>query len=203
MMIHDITAMAGKNKNRKRIGRGQGSGTGKQAGRGHKGAKSRSGYSRRMQFEGGQMPYFRRLPKFGFKNVNFKVMFWTVNLRQIVAHADFQSGGEVTPESLIKAGLIRDTSRAVKVLGGLPEGDTGVSVKLDVKVHRVTDSARKIVESAGGTVHELGTRRDQVRGVDRNSDDRSPKNQTKKAKRREFQQQKAEAASRGEAMKKS
>ncbi|MEN0021041.1 MAG: 50S ribosomal protein L15 [Planctomycetota bacterium] len=183
MMIHDITKEAGKNRARKRIGRGHGSGTGKQAGRGHKGAGSRRGHSVRHQFEGGQMPYFRRMPKFGFNNANFKTKFWIVNLRNIVTHADFKSGGSVNAETLIKAGLIRDGSRDVKILGDLGENGK-VTVKLTVEVSRVSDSARSAITEAGGTVNETGTRRDRVRGVDRNSDDRSPKNQTKKAKRR-------------------
>ncbi|USN98981.1 MAG: 50S ribosomal protein L15 [Phycisphaeraceae bacterium] len=203
MMIHEITALAGKYKSRKRVGRGPGSGTGKRAGRGQKGAGSRTGHSTRFQFEGGQMPYFRRMPKFGFSNAKFRVNFWLVNLRQIVQHPAFAGGGDVTNESLIAAGLVRDDSREVKVLGDLPEGVESLSVKLNVKVNRVTDPARKLIEAAGGSVHETGTRRDAVRGVDRNSDDRSPSNQTKKAKRRAYQQKKAEAAARGEALKKS
>ncbi len=202
MMIHEITALAGKYKSRKRIGRGPGSGVGKRSGRGQKGAGSRSGNSRRFQFEGGQMPYFRRMPKFGFSNANFRVNFWLVNLRQIVKHPDFANGGTVDQASLIKAGLVRDESREIKILGDLAEGTDSISVKLDVKVNRVTDPARKVIEAAGGSVTEIGTRRDRVRGVDRNSDDRSPTNQTKKSKRRAFQQKKADAASRGEALKK-
>lgn len=186
MMIHDITEQAGKYKARKRIGRGQGSGWGKQSGRGHKGAKSRRGYSRRVSFEGGQMPYFRRLPKFGFTNANFKTQFWIVNLGDIVAHESFKSGGEVNAESLRAAGLVRDDSRDLKVLagGGRAGADvTKLSIKLDVTASRVTDSARKLIEDAGGKVNETGTRRDRVRGIDRNSDDRSPKNLTKKLRR--------------------
>jgi large subunit ribosomal protein L15 len=179
MMIHEVTALAGKNKSRKRIGRGHGSGHGKQAGRGNKGAGSRSGYSRRHQFEGGQMPYFRRMPKFGFTNARFKTLFWIVNLGDIVAHPDFSGGGDVSAETLIKAGLIRDTSRDLKVLGGMPEGQE-LKVKLSVKANRVTASAKKLIEGAGGSVEELGTRRDRVRGIDRNSDDQTPKNLTKK-----------------------
>lgn len=202
MMIHEITALAGKYKSRKRVGRGPGSGVGKRSGRGQKGAGSRSGNSRRFQFEGGQMPYFRRMPKFGFSNANFRVNFWLVNLRQIVKHPDFASGGDVNQETLIKAGLVRDDSRDIKILGDLPEGDDKIGVKLNISVNRVTDPARKLVEAAGGSVTETGTRRDRVRGVDRNSDDRSPKNQTKKAKRRDFQEKKAAAAAKGEALKK-
>ena len=202
MMIHEITALAGKYKSRKRVGRGPGSGVGKRSGRGQKGAGSRSGNSRRFQFEGGQMPYFRRMPKFGFSNANFRVNFWLVNLRQIVAHPDFKDGGTVNQETLIKAGLVRDESRDIKILGDLAEGSDKIAAKLDISVNRVTDPARKIVEAAGGSVTETGTRRDRVRGVDRNSDDRSPKNQTKKAKKRDFQQKKADAAAKGEALKK-
>ncbi|MDQ7012520.1 MAG: 50S ribosomal protein L15 [Planctomycetota bacterium] len=182
MMIHDITAIAGKHKSRKRIGRGQGSGQGKQAGRGHKGAGSRSGNSRRAAFEGGQMPYFRRMPKFGFTNVQFKTKFFVVNLGTIVEHPDFAKGGLVNFETLCKAGLVRDQSRDLKILGDLGEGKS-LTVKLDITANRVTDSARKHVEEAGGKVIETGTRRDMVRGIDRNSDDRSPKNLTKKLRR--------------------
>lgn len=201
MMIHDITALAGKYKDRKRVGRGPGSGTGKRAGRGQKGAGARSGTSVRFQFEGGQMPYFRRMPKFGFSNAKFKTEFWLVNLRQIIDHPAFAKGGEVNLGTLVAAGLVRDDSRDIKILGDMPEGKTNLGVKLAVSVHRVTDPARRLIEEAGGSVTEIGTRRDRVRGIDRNTEDRSPKNQTKKAKRRAFQQAKAEAASRGEALK--
>lgn len=201
MMIHEITEQAGRYKARKRIGRGKGSGTGKRSGRGQKGAGARSGNSQRYSFEGGQMPYFRRLPKMSFTNAKFKTQFWIVNLGDILKHESFAKGGAVNAETLIAAGLVRDTSRDLKVLGGLYEGQS-LSVKLDVTANRVTGAARKAIEEAGGSVHESGTRRDVVRGVDRNSDDKSPKNQTKKAKRRRFQQAKAEAASRGEVLKK-
>ena len=183
MMIHEITEKAGQNRKRKRIGRGQGSGWGKQAGRGHKGAGSRRGHSTRFQFEGGQMPYFRRMPKLGFSNVQFESRFWTVNLRDIVRHEAFAKGGSVTAETLIAAGLVRDTSRDVKILGAVDE--SGVKAKLDVRVNRVTSGAKKLIEGAGGSVHETGTRRDRVRGIDRNCDDRTPKNLTKKLRRGE------------------
>lgn len=201
MMIHEITEQAGRYKARKRIGRGKGSGTGKRSGRGQKGAGARSGNSQRYSFEGGQMPYFRRLPKMGFSNAKFRSEFWIVNLGDILKHESFAKGGAVNAESLIAAGLVRDTSRDLKILGGLYQGQS-LSVKLDVQANRVTSSARKAIEAAGGSVTESGTRRDRVRGVDRNAEDKSPKNQTKKAKRRRFQQAKAEAASRGEVLKK-
>ncbi|MDF1809793.1 MAG: 50S ribosomal protein L15 [Phycisphaerales bacterium] len=201
MMIHEVTAIAGKYKQRKRIGRGVGSGNGKTAGRGMKGAGARTGHSKLYQFEGGQMPFFRRMPKFGFTNANFKTKFWTVNLGAITAHADFKNGGEVNHETLIKAGLVRDTSRDLKILGGLEDGQDKLNVKLDVKTNRVTDSARKLIVDAGGSVHESGTRRDRVRGVDRNSDDRSPKNLTKKLKNQDWHRKREEAFARGEVIK--
>jgi large subunit ribosomal protein L15 len=182
MMIHDITALAGKWKNRKRVGRGEGSGHGKQSGRGNKGAGSRSGYAAKLGHEGGQMPYFRRLPKFGFTNAPFKTHFWAVNLGDIVAHPSFAKGGAVTIDSLIAAGLVRDTSRDLKILGNIA-GDKKLGVKLTVTASRVTAPAKKRIIDAGGSVTETGTRRDRVRGIDLTSEDRTPKNLTKKLKR--------------------
>jgi large subunit ribosomal protein L15 len=202
MMIHEVTAMAGKYKKRKRIGRGVGSGNGKTSGRGQKGAGSRRGHSKLYQFEGGQMPFFRRMPKFGFTNANFKTKFWIVNLGAILAHEDFKGGGDVNAETLIKAGLVRDNSRDLKILGGLEDGQDSVGVKLNVTANRVTDSARKLITDAGGSVSETGTRRDKVRGIDRNSDDRTPKNLTKKLKNQEWHRKRAEAFARGEVLKK-
>lgn len=202
MMIHDVTELAGKYKKRKRVGRGVGSGNGKTAGRGQKGAGSRRGHSTRFQFEGGQMPFFRRMPKFGFTNAKFKTQFWVVNLSAIVSHDAFKKGGTVDQDALIKAGLVRDTSRDLKILGNLPEGSDSLKVKLDVTANRVSASARKIIEDAGGKVNETGTRRDRVRGVDRNADDRTPKNQTKKLKKREWHRKRSEAFAKGEVLKK-
>lgn len=182
-MIHEITEQAGKYKARKRVGRGPGSGRGKTSTRGQKGAGSRAGHFTRYQFEGGQMPFFRRLPRWGFTNAEFKTHFFIVNLRDIAAHPEFAKGGQVTPQSLIHAGLIRDTSRDVKILGSLGEGERELKVKLDVKVSRVTGSAKKLIEGAGGSVEESGTRRDRIRGVDRKAGDPTPKNLTKKLKR--------------------
>lgn len=181
MMINDITAMAGRYKNRKRLGRGHGSGTGKQSGKGHKGAYARSGTTRRYAYEGGQMPYFRRLPKQGFTNAPFKAEFWIVNIDDIVKHPSFAKGGEVNVASLAKAGLVRDDSRDLKILGRI--GEDGLRVKLNVTASRVSDTVRKMVTGSGGSVTETGTSKDRTRGVDRNSEDRSPKNLTKKAKR--------------------
>lgn len=181
MMIHDITVKAGRWKKPKRVGRGEGSGHGKQSGRGQKGASSRSGHATKRTFEGGQMPLFRRLAKFGFTNAAFRTKFWIVNLSDIIAHPQFAKGGEVTDASLVKSGLVRDDSRDVKILGEV--GEDGLKVKLSVKVARVSAKARQLIEAAGGSVVEGGTRRDMTRGVDRNSADKSPKNLTKKLKR--------------------
>jgi len=182
MMIHEITEKAGAYKARKRLGRGPGSGTGKTAGRGHKGAYARSGSSRRVTSEGGQMPYFRRIPKRGFTNAQFSTEFWIVNLGDILGHADFKKGGEVNAERLVKAGLIRDTKRPLKVLGDVGEAKE-IKAKITLEAHRVSKKARTLIEAAGGSVKEFGTRRDKVRGVDRNSGDKTPKNLTKKLRR--------------------
>lgn len=207
MMIHEITALAGRNKKRKRVGRGEGSGHGKQSGRGNKGAKSRSGYAAKRGFEGGQMPYFRRLAKFGFTNAAFKTEFWTVNLGDIVKHPMFAKGGDVNAESLIKAGLIRDTSRDLKILGHVSQ--EGVRVKLNVVASRVSAKAVKLVTDAGGSVNQTGTRRDKTRGVDPNAENKTPKNWTKrlarggkKAKSAEGGDEAKEADSKPEAKKK-
>lgn len=182
MMIHEITAQAGRWKDRKRVGRGEGSGHGKQSGRGHKGAKSRSGYARKLGHEGGQMPYFRRLPKMGFTNAPFKVRFWTVNLADIVAHPTFAKGGTVDSSALIAAGLVRDDSRDLKILGNMPK-DAALKVKLNVVASRITGPAKKRITDAGGSIKETGTRRDRTRGIDLTTEERIPKNWTKRLRR--------------------
>ncbi len=143
MKLHDLSPAKGSRKSPKRIGRGPGSGTGKTAGRGHKGQKSRSGYSRRLGFEGGQMPLIRRVPKRGFTNI-FRKEIAVVNLRDL---ADFE--GEVTPESLAERGLVR-RGLPVKILG-----DGELSAALEVKAHHFSKSARSKIEAAGGSCEEL------------------------------------------------
>ncbi len=140
-----------------------------------------------MGFEGGQMPYFRRIAKRGFTNVQFKTVFRIVNLGDIIAHEDFAKGGEVNADRLVAAGLIPRNADPLKILGDMGEGDK-LSVKLDVTADRVTDSVRTQITDAGGSVTETGTRRDRVRGIDRNDEDRTPKNLTKKPKRRAAKQ---------------
>ena len=136
MMIHDITEQVGKHKARKRVGRGHGSGMGKTSGRGHKGAGSRSGYKRRAYFEGGQMPFLRRIPKRGFSNENFRTLYHIVNVKQLEAR--FEAGDEVTAEALAKMGIIRDTKLPLKVLG---EGDFASA--------SLAAQARKLIRAAG------------------------------------------------------
>ncbi len=143
MKLHDLSPAKGSRRSPKRIGRGPGSGTGKTAGRGHKGQKSRSGYSRRLGFEGGQMPLIRRVPKRGFTNI-FRKQVAVVNLRDL---AGFE--GDVTPELLAERGLVR-RGMPVKILG---EGE--VAVPLAVTAHRFSRSARAKIEAAGGSCEEL------------------------------------------------
>lgn len=152
MMIHEITQDVGRYPNRKRLGRGDGSGQGGTSGRGHKGAKSRSGWKRRASYEGGQMPLFRRIPKRGFSNFKFEKHFVLVNVRDLEAACE--NGAEVTVESLAKLGVVRDTSLPLKVLG---EGE--LSKKLNVTAAKFSASAKKKIESAGGTATEIVKRK--------------------------------------------
>ena len=143
MELYDLHPAPGAKKSRKRIGRGPGSGTGKTAGKGHKGQKSRSGYSRRYGFEGGQMPLVRRIPKRGFFNI-FRVEFQVVNLKDL--ERLFADGDTVTVEMLVEKGLVRGGKRLVKVLG-----DGELSKKLIVQVHKFSASGRAGIEKAGGS----------------------------------------------------
>jgi len=143
MELHDLHPAPGAKKTRKRIGRGPGSGTGKTAGKGHKGQKSRSGYSRRYGFEGGQMPLVRRIPKRGFCNI-FRVEYQVVNLKDL--ERLFTDGDIVSAEALIEKGLVRGGKRPIKVLG-----DGELKKKLTVQVHKFSQSARAGIENAGGS----------------------------------------------------
>ena len=144
MRMNDVFAVKTGRRARKRVGRGSGSGTGKTAGRGAKGQRSRSGFSRRAFFEGGQMPLFRRIPKRGFNNANFEETYALVNVRDLKR---FNPNDDVTAESLRSKGLVKKARKRIKLLG---EGD--VDRPLTVKVHKVSASAREKVEKAGGTV---------------------------------------------------
>ena len=132
---------------KKRLGRGQGSGKGGTATRGHKGAKSRSGYSKKLGFEGGQMPLQRRIPKFGFKNIN-RVEYKPVNLSKLQELIDSKKvkKGIINAESLISNGLVKKND-LVKILGN---GDLKDAVK--VEAHKFSKSAQEKIEKSGGEV---------------------------------------------------
>ncbi|MBA3323547.1 MAG: 50S ribosomal protein L15 [Pyrinomonadaceae bacterium] len=142
MGLNNLRAPEGSTHKKKRVGRGPGSGLGKTAGRGNKGQKSRSGYSAKIGFEGGQMPLQRRLPKRGFTNI-FKKQWIEVSLATL--ERSFEANEEVTPELMHQRGVIAKGHRDVVVLG---TGD--VTKALRISAHRFTKSAREKIEAAGG-----------------------------------------------------
>ena len=144
MMIHEITEKVGRYKSRKRIGRGEGSGQGGTAGRGHKGAGSRAGFSRRASYEGGQLPWFQRYPKRGFSNADFRKNYHVVNLK--VLEERFDAGTTIDVALLAANRVVRDTNLPLKVLG---EGD--LTKKFTINAAKFSASARKKIEEAGGT----------------------------------------------------
>ena len=146
MKLNELKPNKGARRNRKRVGRGTSSGYGKTAGRGQKGQLARTGGKTRLGFEGGQMPLFRRMPKRGFNNVNRKE-YAIINLADL---NDFEDGSEVTIDTLKSAGLVKKELDGVKLLAN---GE--VKVKLTVKVNKVSEAAKKAVESAGGTVEVI------------------------------------------------
>lgn len=148
MNLSNLKPAEGSTKTRKRIGRGTGSGYGGTSTRGHKGAKSRSGYSRKIGFEGGQMPLQRRLPKFGFKNIN-RVEYNAVNLESLQTLADAKKLDKLTKADFIEAGFISKKD-LVKVLG-----NGALTSKLEVEADAFSKSAISAIESLGGTVVKL------------------------------------------------
>ncbi|GHT35081.1 50S ribosomal protein L15 [Bacteroidia bacterium] len=148
MNLSNLKPAAGSTKTRKRIGRGPGSGLGGTSTRGHKGAKSRSGYSKKIGFEGGQMPIQRRLPKFGFKNIN-RVEYKAINISSLQLLADAQQLTKIGLDDLIKAGFI-STSQLVKILG-----NGTLTAKLEVEAHAFSKSAETAIQAVGGTVVKL------------------------------------------------
>lgn len=148
MDLHNLKPAKGATKNRKRIGRGQGSGRGGTSTRGHKGAKSRSGYSRKLGFEGGQMPLYRRLPKFGFKSIN-RVEYASINIDTLEELATNKNLTDITVATLIENGLVSSKDK-VKVLcrGELTRA-------LNISAHAFSKSARQMIESKGGSVTEI------------------------------------------------
>jgi len=148
MDLSNLKPAKGSTKTKKRIGRGQGSGTGGTATRGHKGQKSRSGYSRKTGFEGGQMPLQRRVPKFGFKNINRKE-YKGINISTLQELADAKKVTDIDVDLLVEAGLARKNS-LVKILGN---GE--LKTKLNVKAHAFSKSAVEAIEAAKGTVEKI------------------------------------------------
>lgn len=145
--LNNLRPAEGSTHKKKRVGRGPGSGLGKTAGRGNKGQKSRSGYSGKVGFEGGQMPLQRRLPKRGFTNI-FKKQWIEVTLATL--ENSFDAGDEITPETMHSRGVIAKGKRDIVVLG------TGELTKaLTVSAHRFTKGARAKIEAAGGTANVI------------------------------------------------
>ena len=147
MSLHNLKPARGSVRKRKRVGRGPGSGTGKTAGRGEKGQKSRSGYSRKIGFEGGQMPLHRRVPKRGFTNALFRKKFAVVNIGRLEV---FEEGTIVTPEVLVKRGIVKQVRDGVKILA---KGD--LTKALTVHAHKFSEKAKERIAGVGGKVEVL------------------------------------------------
>lgn len=148
MNLNNLTPAKGSIGREKRIARGQGSGHGGTSTRGHKGAKSRSGYSKKIGFEGGQMPLQRRVPKFGFKNIN-RVEYKAINLDIIQTLIERKSVTEITPEVLQENGLV-SKNELVKILG---RGE--LKSKINVTAHKFSSTAKALIEDQGGACSEI------------------------------------------------
>jgi large subunit ribosomal protein L15 len=144
--LHSLHPAKGSVRDRRRVGRGPGSGRGKTSGRGEKGQKSRSGASRKLGFEGGQMPLYRRVPKRGFHNP-FRVEYACINVGQLEA---FEAGTIVTPEVLLERGAVKKLRDGLKILG---EGK--LSKALTVRAHKFSARAQEVIAAAGGTVEVI------------------------------------------------
>lgn len=145
MDLSSLKPACGSTHHEKRIGRGQGSGKGGTSTRGHKGAKSRSGYHTKIGFEGGQMPLQRRVPKFGFKNIN-RIVYKAINVSMLQELAERDSLTAIDKDVLIKAGLISKND-LLKILG-----DGVLKAKLEVKADAFSEKAKAAIEAAGGSV---------------------------------------------------
>ena len=148
MELHDLKPAVGSNKKKTRIGRGPGSGKGGTSTRGHKGAKSRSGYKEKVGFEGGQMPLQRRVPKGGFKNIN-RVEYKAINVAVLEALAEKNGLEKITVADLLQAGMVRK-NQLVKILG---QGQ--LNHKLEVEAHAFSKKAEEIITAAGGSIVKL------------------------------------------------
>ena len=148
MSLSNLRPAEGATKTGKRIGRGTGSGLGGTSTRGHKGAKSRSGYSRKIGFEGGQMPIQRRLPKFGFKNIN-RVEYKAINLDVLQRLAEAKKLTKIDVQALVEAGFVSE-KQLVKILG-----NGALTTKVDVEAHAFSKSAETAIQAIGGTATKL------------------------------------------------
>lgn len=148
MDLSNLKPAKGSTHKERRLGRGQGSGKGGTSTRGHKGQKSRSGYSRKIGFEGGQMPLQRRVPKFGFRNINRKE-YKGINIGTLQALADKNGVTEITPEVLAGAGLVSKNT-LVKILGV-----GNLKAKLNVKAHAFSETAKNAIEAAKGIAEKI------------------------------------------------
>lgn len=149
MELHDLKPNKGAHKDRKRVGRGTAAGQGKTAGRGMKGQNARSGGGVALYHQGGNLPFYRKLPfkrGEGFTVIN-RVRYEEINLEKL---SEFAAGAEITPETLLEVGILRDLERPVKILG---RGD--VKVALTVRVHKVSKGAQEKIERAGGSVEAI------------------------------------------------
>jgi large subunit ribosomal protein L15 len=142
MKLHELRYSEGTVKERKRLGRGSSSGTGKTSGKGHKGQNARSGGGVRPGFEGGQLELYRRLPKRGFSNANFKITYATINISDL---NQFDEGTVVSPELLKEIGMIKNQLNGIKVLG-----NGSLDKKLTVRAHKFSKTAKEAIETAGG-----------------------------------------------------
>jgi len=148
MKLNNLKPAAGSNHSRRRLGRGPGSGLGGTSTRGHKGAKARSGYKRKIGFEGGQMPLQRRLPKFGFKNIN-RVEYQVVNISSLQKLVEKTNLEKITIQDMVAAGLV-SAKGLVKVLG-----NGTLTAKVDVEANAFSKSAEEAIQNAGGTATKL------------------------------------------------
>ena len=148
MDLSNLQPAVGSTSSRRRIGRGPGSGMGGTSTRGHKGAKQRSGYSRKIGFEGGQMPLQRRVPKFGFKNIN-RVEYKAINVDVLEKLAAAKNLTKVTVDDLVAAGFINGKQK-VKILG-----NGALTVKLEVVAHAFSKKAEEMIVAAGGSIEKL------------------------------------------------
>jgi len=152
MKLHTLKPAKGSIKSKKRIGRGQGSGYGGTSTRGHKGAKSRSGYKTKIGFEGGQMPLQRRVPKFGFRNIN-RVEYKGINLDTIQELIDKTKANDITPEFLIDNGLANKKD-LIKILG---RGE--MKSKVNITAHGFSAKAKSVIEELGGKVEIISLKK--------------------------------------------